>query len=270
MNPNHEKPTFGASNPALRVDHDSNWHEVLSWLLGVTVLGLALYWGAGLLSNVVARKISDDQEARWFSAETVLNASGFKPESGESVVDFKRCQTLLASLISANNLRKLPFNLYYSSSLTPNAFAAPGGSVMVTQGLLDLVKSDMGLAMVLAHELGHHQYRDPLRGLGRKLLLSLTIGILTGGDSGVAQFVLGMMENSYSRDQELRADRFGFELVRSTFNRTAGALEFFEKMAEHETSKIHQLTSMISTHPYTPDRINALKELERSKQTPQP
>ena len=116
--------------------------------------------------------------------------------------------------------------------------------------------------MVIGHELGHLQFRDPLRGMGRRLIISLILGIFVGGDASAAQFVVGMVENSYSRDQELRADQFGFKLVHSTFHRTAGALEFFEKMSEHQNSQLHQLASMISTHPYTPDRINALRDLE--------
>ena len=139
----------------------------------------------------------------------------------------------------------------------------------MTRGLLDLVKSDMGLAMVLGHELGHHQNRDPLSGMGRKLFISFVMSAFLGQEASMMRFFIGFVDNSYSRNQELRADSFGFKLVNSTFHRTAGALEFFEKMSEHETSKLHQLTSMLSTHPYTPDRIEALKKLERQMQSHQ-
>lgn len=262
MSFDQEKPKFGAHNPALDLDHDDGKKELFSWVVGIILAVLGLYWLTGGLTNILARKISDEQEARWFSGKTAIGLTGFAVESGATVSDFKRCQDLLSKMKSRKGLRRLPYDLYYSPNKIPNAFAAPGGSLLVTQGLLDLVKSDMGLAMVLGHELGHHQHRDPLRGMGRNLLTSVTLGIFLGGDAGAARFVAGLIESSYSREQELRADRFGFELVRSTFNRTAGALEFFEKISEHQNSKIHQLTSMLSTHPFTPDRISALQKLE--------
>ena len=228
---------------------------------------------AGALTSILAKKISDEQEVLWFNSKKITrlaNAtveSGESGESGEAVADFKRCNELLTKMKSHQGLRQLPYNLYYSPDKSPNAFAAPGGSLMVTQGLLDLVKSDMGLAMVLGHELGHHQYRDPLRRMGRSLLISLTLGVFFGGEGGVAGFVSGFIEKSYSREQELRADKFGFQLVQSTFHRTAGALEFFEKISEHQNHKLHQLTSMLSTHPFTPDRIAALQKLEAKTPT---
>lgn len=257
-----EKPKFGASNPALNTIHDSSRGEVVSWIVGLVVAVLCLYWAVGLATDFLARKISDEQEAKWFAGDRVLGLTGFKSTSGAEDPDFLRCQSLLTQLKSDKSLRRLPYNLYYSNSTTPNAFAAPGGSLMVTQGLLDLVKSDMGLAMVLGHELGHLQYRDPLRGMGRNILMSLILAVFVGGDASAAQLIVGLVENSYSRDQELRADQFGFKLLFSTFHRTAGALEFFEKMSEHQSSQMHALASMLSTHPFTPDRIDALRSLE--------
>lgn len=125
----------------------------------------------------------------------------------------------------------MPYNIYLSKNKTPNAFAVPGGHIVVKQGLLELVKSDIGSAMVLAHELGHHQYRDPLRGMGQSLSKSLIVSLFMGGQSTFIRLVTDLVSSSYSREQELRADRFGFGLVSSTFHRTAGAFEFFEKVS---------------------------------------
>jgi Zn-dependent protease with chaperone function len=266
MSQEPQKTEFGASNPALTVDHEPWRRDMLMWIVGVVIAIFFLYLSIGLLSNLVARQISDKQESRWFAGKKIVNLTGFEVSDGSDVADFSRCQELLGKLKTNNGLRQLPYNIFLASDKTPNAFAVPGGHIVVTQGLLDLVKSDMGLAMVLAHELGHHQFRDPLRGMGRSLSLSLIVSVFMGGQSTFVRLVMSLVNSSYSREQELRADRFGLALVSSTFHRTAGAFEFFEKVSEHQTSRVHELTSMLSTHPYAPDRIKALKELEAALQ----
>ncbi len=256
------KPKFGASNPALKTDHEPWGRDVVAWIVGVFVGVLIIYWVIGVIANIAAQEITDKQESVWFSGTKIVNLTGFDAGDGAGVVEFERCKELLAKLKSSPGLRQLPYDIYLSSTNAPNAFAVPGGHILVTKGLLDLVKSDMGLAMVLAHELGHHQFRDPLRGMGRSLSLSLVLSLFMGGESNFVKLVLSFVNSSYSREQENRADRFGFELLYSTFRRTAGAFEFFEKISEHQATKIHELASMLSTHPYTPDRIDALKKLE--------
>jgi|TARA_B110000238_G_scaffold200397_1_gene250383 predicted Zn-dependent protease len=57
------------------------------------------------------------------------------------------------------------FNVSLSSTSQANAFAASDGYIIITTGLSASVTSENGLAMVLAHEIGHHYERHPLRGL---------------------------------------------------------------------------------------------------------
>ncbi len=262
MDSNEQKPIFGQSNPALAKDHEPWGKEILQWVIGLAIGVLVIYWLIGLAANVMASRISDKQEASWFKGEKIFDMTGFTTDSGTENPDFARCKDLLAKLMATQKLRNLPYDLHYSSSKTPNAFAAPGGSLMVTQGLLDLVKSDMGLAMVLGHELGHHQNRDPLRGMGRSLMLGFVTSILMGGSSNLVQMAFNMADVSYSREQELKADEFGFKLLHATFHKTDGAFEFFEKISTSGIGQVDKISSMMSTHPYTPDRIERLKTLQ--------
>jgi Zn-dependent protease with chaperone function len=259
---NEQKPIFGQSNPTLAKEHEPWGKEILQWVIGLAVGVVVIYWLIGLAANLLASRISDKQEASWFKGEKIFDMTGFTTEGGTENPDLIRCQDLLAKLMATQKLRNLPYDLHYSSSKTPNAFAAPGGSLMVTQGLLDLVKSDMGLAMVLGHELGHHQNRDPLRGMGRSLMLGFVTSILMGGSSNLVQIAFNMADVSYSREQELKADEFGFKLLHATFHKTDGAFEFFEKMSKDATGQVDKISSMMSTHPYTPDRIERLRELQ--------
>jgi len=178
-------------------------------------------------------------------------------------------------LLQVKQLRNLPYSLKYSPSADANAFATPGGGIILTKGFLNLVESSPGIAMVLGHEIGHIEHRDTLKTLGRSLLMVSIIGIFLGGDSTVASLVVGLMENSYSRDQESMADDFGFRLMYSALGEVKGAAEFFEKIEKHASQKVGKdkpqevssgfdgrLLSLLSTHPYTPDRVLAIRKLE--------
>ena len=74
------------------------------------------------------------------------------------------------------------FRVEIDSSAAPNAMALPGGLIVVTQGLLDQVESENELAFVLGHELGHFRNRDHLRALGRGIMISLFLAVVTGND----------------------------------------------------------------------------------------
>lgn len=256
---------FGADNPALKLNHDGSGHEILQWIVGAVLGLLILYWIIGFAANQISRHISDASEVKWSRhLESVMFPQLQISENEKNSPEFLRAKALLDQMVRQQKLRKLQFRLLYSESPLPNAFALPGGSVAVTGGLLSLVKGDMGLAMVLAHELGHHQHRDPLRGMGRSMILSIFAATFLGGQSGFTRLVLRFANSSYSREQELSADAFGLRLVRSVFGKTEGAYEFFEKIAQEKNLGDTKLMSMFSTHPYTPDRLDALKALDKS------
>lgn len=91
----------------------------------------------------------------------------------------------------------------------PNAFAMPGGSIMVTSGLLEALDRPEDLEAVLAHEVGHVQARDGMVALYRNAGLGILLEIVTGG-SGVAQQIVALggqlAQLRYTRQQEERAD----------------------------------------------------------------
>ena len=72
----------------------------------------------------------------------------------------------------------------------PNAFAIPGGQIVITRGLLESVSSESELAFVLGHEIGHFKQRDHLRGLGRGIALVIAISALDLGGAGGAHDLL--------------------------------------------------------------------------------
>jgi predicted Zn-dependent protease len=141
-----------------------------------------------------------------------------------------------------------------------NAAALPGGSVLVTTGLLDAVASENELAFVLAHELGHFAGRHHLRRLGRRAVYGLALAALTG--SGGAAGDLGALtgeltSRGFDRDQEREADAFGLGLLAAEYGHVDGASELFDHLGAG-TPQVEQVVAYFSTHPAGRDRIDAL------------
>lgn len=140
------------------------------------------------------------------------------------------------------------------------AYTFPGGVILVTQGLLKGLKSENGLAMVLAHELGHVKERDSMKSLGRGLGLLFFAMLIGAENSQGAQMVLKgvtLGHLKYSRDQEHKADLFALDLLNKSYGHAGGALEFFECALSHYGDALSKLTT---THPLLSERIKYLKE----------
>jgi predicted Zn-dependent protease len=178
-------------------------------------------------------------------------------------------QTLVNSLHeqSGNKYNDHRFKVNLSAIPQPNAFAAPGGYIVVTTGLLKSVTSENGLAMVLAHEIGHHYERHPLRGLGLGLVVALFLSAISGFDIG--GYAHKFVENTtligqlaYSRKQEIASDHIAVNLIRKKYGHANGASEFFKHIkttSEHNSEP----PIFLRTHPSTQERLNYLEDAER-------
>ena len=219
-----------------------------------------LYFGIGLLTDVVVINISEETEARWFSW-TFTTLAMVSDNSGE---ELERAQAVFSRLIENSDVRPLPYELFLIDLPDPNALALPGGGVGVTEGLLEQVESEAGLAMVLAHELGHQEYRHSLKRIGRTLVWNTLLNVLLGGvDVSALELGLRLSESGYGREQERDADEFGMRLVHEVYGHTGGALEFFELVQNEADQGEPEWTEFMSTHPLTAQRIADLKELQR-------
>ncbi len=143
-----------------------------------------------------------------------------------------------------------------------NAFAAPGGQVVVLRGLLDNVSGPDAVAAVLAHEIGHVEERDAtrhaLRAAGSAGLLSMVLGDVTGGTLAV---LLGerLIQAGYTREAEARADRFALDMLNAARVDSAGMARFFDHL--HELNgDIPQLPEYFATHPASDARAERARE----------
>ena len=142
-----------------------------------------------------------------------------------------------------------------------NAFATPGGVVVITRGLIEGADDPDEVAGVLAHELGHVQHEHPTQGMLRNLGISALLQFLTGGTDleGLANAGGILAFLSYSRAAEEEADRTAIEMLDATGINADGLSRFFNRLEkEEEASGIADLIpGWLSTHPPTAARREA-------------
>lgn len=153
-------------------------------------------------------------------------------------------------------------NFRAGGQIGANAFALPDGTIVVTDELVAMAGEDGEAVLgVLAHEIGHVARDHALRRLYRAAGIAALI-MMIGGDIGAgAQDILvqgaALASLSYSRAQETEADLYAVDLMRLAGRDPAALIRFFELLAEshgHGTG-----SDFLSTHPATPDRIEAIR-----------
>ncbi len=142
-----------------------------------------------------------------------------------------------------------------------NAFAAPGGRILIMRGLIDSASGPEEVAGVLAHEIGHVIQRDPtreaLRSAGTAGILSLVLGDITGG--GVITIVAESVLNaSYSREAEEAADRMAFEILAAAGLPSTPFAGFFARLGA-EVGDLGGVLSHLASHPDFDDRESAAR-----------
>lgn len=160
----------------------------------------------------------------------------------------------------------LSFEFKILDSPVVNAFAVPGGYIYVSRGILSYLNSEAELAGVIGHEIGHVAARHSAQQYSRAQLaqLGLGLGIVLSEDfrqyAGLAQFGVGMMFLSFSRDNERQADDLGVEYATKAGFDASQMAAFFSTLERlHPSSDQSGLPGWFSTHPNPPDRIRAVQ-----------
>lgn len=146
-------------------------------------------------------------------------------------------------------------------SPVPNAFALPGGTVFYFSALLDETRTPDEFAGVLAHELGHVVGRDGMETLVATSATGLLVGFVLGDMTGLSiasSIGAAVIDTRFSREAERQADAFAFAAAqRLGFD--AGALGALLERID-TTDAAMSVFSLLSSHPMTAERLEALKQ----------
>lgn len=165
-------------------------------------------------------------------------------------------------LVAAVENKDFKFTFTIVEDPTLNAYALPGGAIVIHSGLILEADHVNEVAGVLAHEISHVTRRHHVRGMVDKLgffmLLRALLGDVGGIGAELAVYGATIESLKYSRDYELEADESGWNLMLKANLNPTGMIDFFEKL-QHEHGDMPGVASFMSTHPATGDRIEILE-----------
>lgn len=156
-----------------------------------------------------------------------------------------------------------------------NAFAAPGGYVYLTRGILATLNSEAELAGIMGHEIGHITARHSAQQISKAQVaqyglagVSFGLGILgIPGLSNLAELGVGVLFLKFSRDNEREADSLGVEYATKAGYDASQMADFFETLKRMESKSDRSgLPSWFSTHPSPEDRERSIRTQSKQMQ----
>ncbi|NBT30732.1 MAG: peptidase M48 Ste24p [Rhodobacteraceae bacterium] len=156
----------------------------------------------------------------------------------------------------------VPLTVHVLDHELVNAFALPGGHIVLFRGLIDEAENPEEIAAVFAHEMGHVAARDPtriaLRSAGSIGVLGLLFGDFAGG--AVVLFLAErLIQADYTREAEANADSFAHQTLLAADIPPEGIATFFERLQAEEGSEDTILAHWAS-HPELGDRVAAARD----------
>ncbi|MBT8446720.1 MAG: M48 family metalloprotease [Gammaproteobacteria bacterium] len=159
---------------------------------------------------------------------------------------------------------KLPWHFAVTDTDTVGAFAAPGGYVMVTRGLVLLMTSEQELAGVLAHEIAHvvekHHVRAVMKAAQREVAVEVARSAMDQQSLLAEQLVKSGMQlygRGLERGDELDADGRGAVIAARAGYDPSGLLALLLTL-EAINPEDENMALLTATHPPVGDRIEAL------------
>lgn len=271
------------ARPGLAQRMQTRWPVLLGVLL-VAVAGLVGFyrygtpWAAAQLSRHVplAWELSLSQQAMQQVDQAWLKPSQL---DAQRQADLRAQFSALLARIEPG-LKRYPayaprYELLFRRGLGPNAFALPGGTVVMTDELIELASkrgwSDDALLGVLAHEIGHVEHRHGTRLVVEQGVLNVGLGLALGDVSSLVSLTSTVLTGlAYRRQHETESDCFALRLMAQAQRPTAPMADLLlgmsraerpEPAAKDGPSGGHSasLGDWLSTHPATPQRADMLR-----------
>lgn len=164
-----------------------------------------------------------------------------------------------------------------------NAFAAPGGFIFISRGMIGLCRTEDDLAAVIAHEVGHVQLRHAVRAIkSSRLTSALTIlavesaksmggqdlaQVTAAFEGSITDITSTMMKGGYARGQEREADRVAITILQRMGYRQGALVDVLTRM-DAVLKEDHR--GFGATHPPASSRIGELTSLVDDTKTPVP
>ena len=202
------------------------WKGILYTLgfMGLSVI--LMIWQHERVTSWAANQVSMKTEKRLGdSVLQSLNPNGNFLKDGATL---QAVQTIGRQLTAGS---KYPYQWYVSKDPSVNAFAIPGGIIVVNSGLIKKAGSPNELAAVLAHEVQHVEQKHALKNMMNSAGIAAIVLVVLGDANAVVMLMAHQVSAQYfSRQIESEADLKGLQLLQKRNIDTKGMLSFFKKM----------------------------------------
>lgn len=244
---------------------EQNLHYALGALV-ITVLTVwaGIEYGVPLLakSAAYAMPYNVEQNMGQQGLET-LDKMFFEPSKLDTQLKQQLNRRFQQAVADLPRSRHYQLEFRSSKQLGANAFALPGGIIIITDDLIKLADNHDQIMAVLGHEIGHVEYRHALRSVFQDSFTALLMAGLLGDISSISSMAVALptilVESRYSRKFELEADDYAVLFLK---NQHIAPTVFAQILAHLQKSSPESADefSYLSTHPVMEERIKRITE----------
>ncbi len=266
-----------ADQPMLdRLPHDVQSEGLVAWLeqrvsVAVASVGVILllvlsgyFYGLPAAAGYVAARVPiETEEVVGRRALAWLDSNGwFKPTqlSPDLQVRIRRGFDELHRGLPMDSHYRLEFR---DSPIGPNAFALPGGTIVITDAMVKVAESPEEVLAVLAHEIGHVERRHTMRHMLQDSAVAISVAAITSDAASLSVAVAGLptvlARTRYSREFESEADDYAFRLLKQHGLSPEAFATLMERLAGKQ-GDAGQAFAFLSSHPVTAERIRRARE----------
>jgi Zn-dependent protease with chaperone function len=233
--------------------HWLGWSVLAAFILLPVVLLLVFVANSSRIAGWLADRIPIEQEV-------AIGRQAFAGMRGALTLQSSGAAREAVNAIGARLTKGSRFTYEFHVAEDPslNAFALPGGVIVVNTGLIAATRRPEELAGVLAHEVQHVELRHSIRGMVKDLGLRGLFAFATGdlGGSLLGEAAVGLASLKFSRDDESQADQAAFDALSAAEIDPSGLPAFFAIMHKQGSDAP---AAFVSTHPLSADREAALR-----------
>lgn len=249
---------------------ESSWlHAGTALLITLTIAAMLYLWGLPYAAEQAATKVPDALLAKMDEQffDNFVGQKLFLP----STLSTERRQAILEKIqalqLPPQGIKPRRIEFRSSPEIGANAFALPGGSMVILDELVNLTDDNEEVLAVVAHEIGHVSERHALRQLFQASAVGAVMAWYIGDISSLlAAAPSALLETRYSRNFEQRADRFAASTLHANgipVGKLADILEKLERshLQQAKAAEIENdiMPDYLSTHPDTEQRVNDLR-----------
>jgi Zn-dependent protease with chaperone function len=246
---------------------EARWGVAVASVLGVAAALLAAYvFVLPVVAERLAARIPLATEQAlgrealdWLDGNRLFSPTGLDAAARAPVV------------LGFDRLREgLPLREHYrlefraSKAVGPNAFALPGGIIVVTDALVHKAESPDEVLAVLAHEIAHVELRHAMRGVIQGSVVAVVAATVTADAASLNVAIAGLpallAQTKYSRKFEGDADAYAFRLLKQKGYSPAAFATFLERLSRPDREKAMGPLAYTSTHPVTAERVKRAHE----------